>query len=297
MVRKNLFFKLSFLLAVFIVLAFGSKTFSQCILGRNDSWGFVDKSGQFVIKPQFWSVGFFKNGLAAVTVGLNNAVWINKQGVIVRTYNPEDEEEAVGLVPFTEHGLFGYKNSAGKCVIKPQFESAYNFREHFAKITFPGSNGEKYGFIDETGKLKIPAVYRFAGDFHEGLATVFMGNRSGYINKKGQIVIDAKYARAKPFSEGLAGVMVKDYDTKNEPRYGFIDKNGNLKIKPSFLDVSIFSEGLAAAQINVGNEKKWGFIDKNGSWIISPRFSRAMDFTEGLAGAAIDMKTSSKGAH
>ena len=35
---------------------------------RNSQWGFIDKTGNFVIEPQFYAAGEFSQGLAPVAV-------------------------------------------------------------------------------------------------------------------------------------------------------------------------------------------------------------------------------------
>ena len=43
---------------------------------------------------------------------------------------------------------------------------------------------DKYGFIDRTGKLVIPAIYDMIGGFNEGLAKVRINGKHGFINPK-----------------------------------------------------------------------------------------------------------------
>ena len=84
--------------------------------------------------------------------------------------------------------------------------------------------------MDEDGKLIIPAKYRKAFDFSEGLAIVGMDDPKGkyiddylygYIDKVGKEAIPIQYKWAGAFKEGKAKVSV---DGKN---YFYIDKKGN----------------------------------------------------------------------
>ena len=46
-----------------------ARAFSEglaAVMGKNDKYGFIDKTGKFVIQPQFYRVGDFSEGLAAV---------------------------------------------------------------------------------------------------------------------------------------------------------------------------------------------------------------------------------------
>jgi hypothetical protein len=79
-------------------------------------YGFIDKTGKIVIKPQFDDalLGFFE-GLAEVQIG----------------------------------GKWGYIDKSGNIVIKPQFDGTSGFQEGLAKV-FIG--GKEAGYIDKTGR-------------------------------------------------------------------------------------------------------------------------------------------------
>jgi hypothetical protein len=64
-----------------------------------------------------------------------------------------------------------------------------------------------YGFMDKTGNLVIPAAFRGASDFAEGLSAVFLERegKSGFIDKTGKMVTPL-FDVALSFSEGLAPV-------------------------------------------------------------------------------------------
>ena len=208
-----------------------------------DKYGFVDKTGKFVIAPQFENTSSdgFTEGLAAV--------------------------ESSG-------DKWGYIDNTGKFVIEPQFESASSFSEGTAVVEV----GNKYGFIDKTGKFVVEPQFRYAYHFSEGLASVrdFDTNKDGYIDRTGKFVIKPQFENAEEFSEGLAAVTLKE-----DGKYGFIDKTGKFVIKPQFKDYGSFSEGLAAVK-GFGFEDE-GYIDRTGSFVIRAHFSMAGRFKDGQA--------------
>lgn len=62
------------------------------------------------------------------------------------------------LIPWlTAEGKFGYADSSGKMLIRPQFDDAQLFRNGFAVV---GKNS-KYGVINTSGKFVIPMKYPF----------------------------------------------------------------------------------------------------------------------------------------
>lgn len=68
----------------------GARRFSgglAAVRGKNDKYGFIDKTGKFVAEPQFFRVGDFSEGLAAVELSdkrwPGNLAYINAKGEIV----------------------------------------------------------------------------------------------------------------------------------------------------------------------------------------------------------------------
>jgi hypothetical protein len=70
----------------------------------------------------------------------------------------------LSLIPYRQGNLWGYAAPDKSIVIKPQFEDAKLFQEGFAAVKKAG----KYGYIDKTGKLVIPAKYFVAKPFRFG---------------------------------------------------------------------------------------------------------------------------------
>ncbi|MFQ5639603.1 MAG: WG repeat-containing protein [bacterium] len=85
-------------------------------------------------------------------------------------------------------------------------------QETAKKGLFRKKIGDKWGFIDKTGKL-FTELFDKTSDFSEGLAGVKVGDKWGYIDKTGKMVIQPKFetqyimGNASEFSEGLARVF------------------------------------------------------------------------------------------
>jgi predicted DNA-binding WGR domain protein len=170
---------------------------------------------------------------------------------------------------FGDNPKLGFIDSAGKVVIKPQFDEAYPFSEKLALIR----HKNKYGFIDSAGKVVIKPQFDEAYPFSEKLALIRQKNKYGFIDSVGKVVIKPQFDEAYPFSEGYAGIKVKN-------KYGFVDSVGKVVIKPQFDQIQSFREEVAAVEIK---NKGWGFIDSAGKVLIKPQFDEAYSFSCGLA--------------
>ncbi|EGT0709478.1 WG repeat-containing protein [Campylobacter coli] len=118
-------------------------------------WSFLDKNGEFAIKPKFDDIWDFREGLARVELN-GKYGFIDKSGKIIAKpkfdYGGYFSE---GLASVGLNGKIGLIDKSGKFVIKPKFDSIWSFREGLAKV---GLNG-KYGFIDKSGEFVIEPIF------------------------------------------------------------------------------------------------------------------------------------------
>ncbi len=73
------------------------------------------------------------------------------------------------------------------------------------------SNGSAFGFVDQSGNVKLDYTYEDAKSFSEGLAPVKVDGKWGYINERGSLVIDAIFEDAGPFRNGVAIATFNGY--------------------------------------------------------------------------------------
>jgi len=148
--------------------------------------------------------------------------------------------------------------------------------------------GDKFGYIDSTGKVVIPPTFRYLGgnhgaEFHDGLLEIAVSD-GVYVDKSGKKVIDKGFHRGWDFSEGLAVA-----NRKEERKWGYIDTTGEFAISPRF-DWSPndyvwpFQDGYAKIKV----AGKFGYIDRSGEFVIPPKFLEAESFRNGMARVIVD---------
>jgi hypothetical protein len=281
----------------------------------NGKFGFIDRSGNVVIQPQFQGVYDFSNGLAKIYVGGKfDTAYIDETGKIVIEplfdiggifsegfawvgFDPTKTEYKIGNKTHyssqSSHSFnykIGFIDKSGKFITEPIFTFAGNFSEGLA---FVRTKENKFGFIDKTGKFVITPKFDWADNFSEGLALVFVKGKYGFIDKTGKIIIKPQFTKAESFSEGLA--CVKIGGTVREPNFGmqnitttiadtnyaYIDKTGKVVFRIKAGEARSFSEGLARFERFGKNGD--GFVDKTGKIVIDPKVDAAGEFSEGLA--------------
>lgn len=134
----------------------------------------------------------------------------------------------------------------------------------------------KWGYIDQTGQIKINPQFAEAWNFTEnGLAAVKQEGKWGYIDKSGKFVIEPQFEFAVSFAKnGLAQVRVNNLD-----KAGYIDETGKYVIEPQFDKAGDFNnDGLAVVVlVDSAAEKqfpirKYGVIDETGKYVVEPKY-------------------------
>ena len=248
---------------------------------NDDSGGYVDASGRVVFRTKFRS-GDFHCGRARFydrrfSLPTSKLGYLDPDGRIAITpkYDLVEEfEHGVALVGkatflgiycrFVSGGAEGhydytYVDRSGKELGDPEFNADGLIPED---TLLPLKKGEKYGYVDLTGRFVVAPQYDDAKAFREGRAAVKRGELYGFIDPQGKLVIEHRYFNVRPFSEGLACVGSPDAPSANW--YGVVDLEGNWTVPPSFYQIESYSGGLAVIQVDDAHGK-YGFIDRAGS--------------------------------
>lgn len=181
---------------------------------------------------------------------------------------------------------------------------------------FPVKIDGKWGFIDTSGKLRIPAQYSDVNEFGElsaEPAAVATGDLWGFINNKGEWVIEPHFHLAWNCADDVAVVEMDD------AKWRFINREGDLLEGVGYDSVSCFDDGPPAVILEGDHEwiyldvkhsrllpvrqsipegfdeglapmkagSIWGFVDESGTFVIPPNFDEARGFSEGLAAVRV----------
>lgn len=164
-------------------------------------WGYIDRDGKRVIKPQFSFASGFYEGMAAVRQG-DKDEWgyIDESGHYV--INPRYSQAFLfhnGRAVVEMNHMSGIIGNDGTFIVEPQFDQITVWPDGPAMVRLE----DKYNFVNESGKLLAAQWFDDARDFSEGLAAVKVGgigpNRWGFINAVGDVAIEPQFERAQEF--------------------------------------------------------------------------------------------------
>jgi hypothetical protein len=150
-------------------------------------------------------------------------------------------------------------------------------------VLYPVNINGKWGFINTSGKLAIPAVYDTVRKFHDNIAAVGKVNykgalRYGYIDTSGKTVLKPVCLSVSDFSCGI-GVIVTD-DVKKS--VFCVNKKG-VSIHPfPLLSATVFTNGLSIIWFYDDLNDKFidGILSNNGA-ILTNRFNKILGVSEG----------------
>jgi hypothetical protein len=209
---------------------------------NGDRGGFIDHDAKIVFElPLDVTLGFHE-GIAGVLYR-GTLAYFDRTGKQISPplgYGPKSHSFSEGLAPIEINGKTGFMDRTGKVVIEPQFEDAEDFKEGLAPVKVRGevmtrcprepsgsqkSFRMKWGYIDKTGKMVVPAEFESADSFSEGLGAINQCDEGFFIDKTGKKIVLGKFSWVSPFGNGISRVNV---GVNEDRKWGLIDKTGKM---------------------------------------------------------------------
>jgi hypothetical protein len=227
-------------------------------------WGFIDRAGRVVVRPQFEST-------VAVEAEREGSSRAGKENTDELFMAPSVVAETTAIVAVKSAGNWGFLDQRGE-LLPLRFDEVGPFREGLA----PVRQGLRWGFVGTAGTIAVPVMFDQVDAFHGGVAIVSQESRFGVVDPEGRFVVKPRFEAIRPadsvFYDNRA--LFTLFDKK-----GYASRAGNIAVPPRFDSALPFSEGLAA--VTRGDET--GYIDTTGRMVIAPRWWTGSRFSRGRA--------------
>ena len=163
----------------------------------------LDEKGNMAVTPKFVKSKNFQNGMAQVTEKKLYGM-IDKSGNYIIPPNFNNIEVFNGDMARARIGKWGYVDKTGNWLVSPQFDGLQDISEDLAAA----KQGKAWGYIDKTGKWIIQPTFLNAEPFHNGRARVSStkgswhlidksGTKVGYNSFQSLKDFEGTFARAK----------------------------------------------------------------------------------------------------
>ncbi len=256
-------------------------------------WGYIDRTGKFVIPPRFDEAYDFASGLASAKLKGKDVV-IDRSGKVSSKSLPANYCCDEAIIPFHKdiydesgtkiiapgaRGIEVHRFYQGLAAFHLPVELGVHFYEQFFHGETWGKKDGTYGYINEQGRIVVAPRFTKAANFKDGIAIVEESLSQGYLNLSGKL-IDGQMHKGTlyPFNDGV-GVIEESDGCK------FIDKNGAI-LAGGFTKACHFTDGLAPVQKGL----RWILVDKSGKTVRKLDFESVESSSEGLAEVTRDGK-------
>lgn len=166
-------------------------------------YGYLKTDGSVLVSPKYTAAGDFSCGRARVEEQ-SGVSYIDETGATVFTLPAgatagDFSDDALKIE--TADGVY-FVGLDGEKLFEQAYTAATDFSEDKAAVTT--ADGIKV--VDKTGKtlFSAPAGATALGEYHGGVATYCAGNKWGYLDDTGKILVEAKLDYADDSSEGFA---------------------------------------------------------------------------------------------
>ncbi len=284
---------------------------------ENGKYGYIDESGDYVIKPKFQDAWSFIRGSAIVKENGKYGM-INKDGefIIKPTYD--------SIIPFSsscmiaaKDSLFGFISTGdGKEIIKPQFSKVFYYTSELCVV----QKGNSLGIVNSKAKIVCPVIMQ---DFKEmiGVGAICIQNdtsdevtmllnliegggqtKKGIVNHNGEIIITPSYDDIfDDVTNGYYYTFLQDSNANSDTdlvnqgtkpvgkgEYGIVDTSGNVIAKNIFDEMPVYGGQM----FRIKQNNKYGYANKKGAVVINPQFDYAVAFNEEKAIVSVGSKVS-----
>lgn len=155
----------------------------------DEKWGLMNQYGEIVVPCEYYMLisSFNEYGLAEVNrKGLIGFVDTTGEEIIKCKYQGAGKFSE-GLIDVRLNDKWGYIDTLGKTVIPHRYEIGIWFQEGLARVAKREGSKYYFGYIDRTGKEVIPLQFEDARDFNQGTAEVMMDGKWKEIDKTGRV--------------------------------------------------------------------------------------------------------------
>jgi len=217
----------------------------------NDKFGFINKSHEWEILPEYDQVWPFRNGIAKVKKA-GQWIYVNRLGREMYDVQLDSYSSADKALLFRKSidQRWGFVNSEGEWIISPVYDDVKSFSEGLS----PVKTDDRWGYIDMKGELVIHAEYDDAFVFSHWLGCVELEGKYGCVDTRGNMVIKPRFENPLffHFAEDFLGLDIASAETMED----IVPKS----------EITVPEVTVASQNIYVPDDKRLALVIGNGNY-------------------------------
>lgn len=222
---------------------------------KDTHWGIIDKSGKLVVDTRFDTLSDPLSGYAIASIRRDHETYTNvidMSGNVVNDYPWSDNTPTFingAAQVYSDKLKLSYLINPRGDILSGGWASISRSRDGVSVVGKRVDFSDRYGLIDDAGRVILEPCMRKIGDFSDGYAAFYGDNGYGFLDVNGHTVIRNQWDYAFAFEEGYAEVNKGDYN-------GLIDTKGQLVLATAY--DYIYRAGDSVYLFKKG--EKWGAI-------------------------------------
>lgn len=234
---------------------------------ENGRWGLIDKSGERISESQYWYTSVFSEKATVVTDDLGKSYLLDEKGKILFQTEGSIDKLSCGMAAFSKQvdrdkSSWGYIDAEGKVVIEPKYEWAQTFSKDKAIVKI---NEGHFGIVDKSEKL----LKEIDSNLIRGLSDdIFIFSKLNGSNgeKYGYMTVDGEIMLDAVYSNaeeyGDNGLAIVNAAKDFGNEYGVINKSGEFVIPAKYAQITLLGNGLYAVPESQENYFSSSFMKK-----------------------------------
>lgn len=273
------------------------KAENHYLISYLNRWGVMNDRQEWIVRSEFNEIISMGN-LIIGRIGRGYTVHF-KGTALYKTVARPIKELGTFILVKNDSSAYGLMNSNGEMAVMPRYSSIRLLEDYFefkseAGISLMTSSGKtilrevdgyqqvdgygegyfmvkkenRWGFVDDLGRLRISNRYGGVGPFAEGMAAIKLRGKWGFIDKDETL-------RIQPYYDEVLSFKNKRTIVQLDGQFGLVDENGREVLELIWKSIH---------RLNTDNyivrdmDNRVGLVDEVGSFIFRPSFDYLEDF-------------------
>lgn len=236
---------------------------------KDDYSGIIDINGNVIIPLQYDNIDIYAEDLIC---GTKDETWgcftIDGKQKFISDYD-DNRRVFEDYFIVNKNDKYGLIDQDGKIVIPLNYSYIGQFSD---KNLLRVEKDSKWGIVDTNATITLPIEYKHFSEFdnRRKVREISDGKKNGYINEKSEIVLPVIYDEILAYSDHYATLRRGD-------KYGIVDPVGTI-VLPVEYDL-IGKKNYNAIIFEISKDDKSGYVDLKGNMILPAeyRFIRGLD--------------------